>query len=217
MTAVKICGLTNPEDARMAMGMGADFLGFVNAEISPRYLSPDEIARIITETQPIVPTVLVTHSQDLSQILNSFEASTADVLQLHAPLTAEEYGEVKESVPAIIANVSIDARLKEADERLESRISEISGIADYILMDTKFGKEIGGTGKTYDWSIAAQLKKSSRKPVIVAGGLTPANVAQAAGQVRPFAVDVSSGVESMPGKKDPKKVKAFIENARLPL
>lgn len=214
MTFVKICGLTNPEDAQMAMDMGADFLGFVNAEKSPRYLTPDEVARIINEINPLVPTVLVTHSQDVTEILNSYEAAATDILQVHAPLSFDEYVEIKAMAPIVIANVSIDAGLEKATEKLKGRVAMISEVVDYILLDTKFGKEIGGTGKTYDWSIASDLKKDSLAPVVMAGGLNPGNVAEAVFQVKPFAVDVSSGVESVVGRKDPQKIRAFINQAK---
>jgi phosphoribosylanthranilate isomerase len=95
MTFVKICGLTNPEDAFMALEAGADLLGFVNAEKSPRYLTPEEISGIINEVAPGVPTVLVTHSVDVTHILNTYEAAATDIVQLHAPLTLDEYLEVK--------------------------------------------------------------------------------------------------------------------------
>jgi len=215
MTLVKICGLTNPEDALMAMEAGADLLGFVNAERSPRYLTPDEIARIISEIQPIVQTVLVTHSQDVSDILNNFHAAGTDVLQAHAPMTIVEYQELKESVPILIANISIEASLKSPTDALKKRVSAVSEIADYILFDTKFGTEIGGTGKPYNWDIAAGLKAHSQKRVIIAGGLNPANVAHAIMQATPFGVDVSSGVESAVGQKDAKLVSEFITRAKL--
>jgi phosphoribosylanthranilate isomerase len=214
---VKICGLTNPEDAQMAMDLGADLLGFVNAERSPRYLTPDEISRIIAEINPIVPTVLVTHSQDVTDILNNFEAAGTDILQAHAALTPDEYTELKDAVPTLIVNVSVDANLKSATEALKKRVSELSQIADYLLFDTKFGAEIGGTGRPYDWSIAAELKGHSQKPVIMAGGLTPKNVAEAIKSARPFGVDVSSGVESSVGIKDYNLVKEFIRQAKSPL
>jgi len=217
MTYTKICGLTNVEDAQMAIGLGADFLGFVNAEKSPRYLTPDGIARIIAEVQPLTPTVLVTHSQDISQILNDFDAATTDILQLHARLTLDEYEEIMGTIPTVIANVSVDAGLHAPTEELKARVSKVSELVDYILLDTRFGREIGGTGKAYDWSIAAALKAVSQKPIIIAGGLKPENVAEAVRRVQPFAVDVSSGVESAVGKKDAEKVRAFIENARPPL
>ncbi len=217
MTLVKICGLTNPEDAQAAMELGADLLGFVNAENSPRYLTPDEISRIISEIQPLVPTVMVTHSQDTGEILNSFEASGADILQAHAPLQMSEYSELKERVSTVIANISIDAGLKSPTEELKRRVAKVSEIADYILLDTKVGKEIGGTGVSYDWAVAAELKAFSKKPVIIAGGLNPSNVAQAVKQLKPFAVDVSSGVESEVGMKDPAKLEAFIKRAKLAL
>ncbi len=217
VTLVKICGLTNPEDAQAAMELGADLLGFVNADNSPRYLTPDEISRIISEVQPIVPTVMVTHSQDTSEILNSFDAARADILQLHAPLLLGEYSELKERVSTIIANVSIEAGLKSPTEELKRRVAKVSKTVDYILLDTKVGKEIGGTGVPYDWSVAAELKAFSKKPVIIAGGLNPLNVALAVKQVKPFAVDVSSGVESEVGLKDRTKLEAFIKRAKLAL
>ena len=217
MTLVKICGLTNPGDAQMAMEAGADLLGFVNAERSPRYLTPDEISGIIAEIQPRVPTVMVTHSQEIDEILNSFEAAGADILQVHAPLQIDEYSEIKRRVPAVIANIPIDSKADKATETLKAKTSKVSEIVDYILFDTKFGKELGGTGVSYDWSVAAQLKAYSKKPIIIAGGLTPANVAAAVRQVRPFAVDVSSGVESEVGIKDPAKVTAFVKRAKAPV
>lgn len=217
MTLVKICGLTNPEDARTAMDSGADLLGFVNAEASPRYLTPDEIARIISEVDPVVPTVLVAHSRDVTGLLNSFEAAGTDILQLHAPLAPDEYAQVKASVPEVIANVSVDSGLAAATPELKDRVRMVSERVDYLLLDTKFGKEIGGTGRTYDWSIAAELKRHSSKPVIMAGGLTPSNVADAVRQVKPYGADVSSGVESVVGRKDPAKVRAFVRNAKSPL
>ncbi len=215
MTLVKICGLTNAEDTRMAMDLGADLLGFVNAEGSPRYLTPDEIARIISEVQPVVPTVLVTHLQDVDQILNNFDAATTDILQLHAPLTLDDYRRIMEAVPVVIANVSVDADQRVLTRELRERVYRLSEIVSYILLDTRFGGEIGGTGRSYDWSIAAALKAVSHKPIIIAGGLNSDNVAEAVRQVHPFAVDVSSGVESAPGRKDVEMMRAFIENAKM--
>lgn len=213
---VKICGLTNPNDVNLALGFGADLLGFVNAEDSPRYLSSDEIARIIAETEPTVPTVLVTHSRDIGQIINEFEASTADVLQVHVGLPLPDYLELKSRVPAVIANISIDSDADETDAWLERRVTEVSEIVDYILFDTRVGREIGGTGRNYDWDLARQLARKSYKPVIIAGGLNPLNVGIAIRKAGPFGVDVSSGVESSPGIKDSDKLRAFILAAKSP-
>jgi phosphoribosylanthranilate isomerase len=214
MTKVKICGITNPEDAQMAIDLGADFLGFVNAEKSTRYLTPDEISRIISEVEPLIPTVLVTHSQSLDEITNSFEAAGTDILQIHAPLDITDYESIKEIVPTVIGNISIPAGLDTITSELKLRTKAVSEIVDYTLFDTKFGKEIGGTGRTYDWGIAKELEAYSNKPVIIAGGLNPSNVAEAVKKVSPFAVDVSSGVESEPGKKDPRMVREFIRRAK---
>jgi phosphoribosylanthranilate isomerase len=215
-TKVKICGLTNPEDALMAQDMGADMLGFVNAPRSPRYLTPDEIAMIIGEVSPLVPTVMVTHSQDVSEIINCFDASGADILQLHAPLHPEEYTEIRDRVPQVIANVSIDVSLGQISDALIERVCILSQAADYILFDTKSGNDIGGTGKIYNWAIAAELKEYAEKPVIVAGGLNPFNVGDAIKKIKPFAVDVSSGVELALGQKDPRLVEPFIRRAKSP-
>jgi len=215
---VKICGLTNLQDAGVAVDAEADFLGFVNAPMSPRFLEVDEIAGIIKELEPPVPTVLVTHSQAVEDIFLAFEGCGADVLQLHAALHLEEYRYIGKRIHdaggAVIANISIPAELEAPTPELIGRVKEVSALADDILLDTKAGKEIGGTGVTYDWSIAAELKKHSKAPVIIAGGLGPDNVSKAVAEVHPFAVDVSSGVESRPGKKDEPKVRAFIKNAK---
>lgn len=214
MTIVKICGLTNLEDTVMAMNAGADLLGFVSAERSPRHLAPSEIAKIIREAGSSVPTVLVTHSQSVPDIIKRFEESCADILQLHAPLSPVEYRAIRASAEKVIANVSVEAGLRKVTKDLKVHVSGISELADYILLDTKFRGEIGGTGKTYDWAIAAELMKYSAKPIIIAGGLSPSNVADAIRQVKPFGVDVSSGVESAIGKKDTRKVREFVKNAK---
>lgn len=214
MAFVKICGLTNVEDACFAESAGADLLGFVNAQNSPRYLSPDEISRIIRELNPRVPTVLVSHSIDTTEILNNFEAAETDILQVHSPLTFDEYLELKERVPFVIANISIPAELEKSSDALKTRTSKLSSFVDYILFDTLAGTEIGGTGKTYDWSVAADLKAHSKVPIIIAGGLNPSNVEKAISISRPYAVDVSSGIERSIGEKDETMVASFIKRAK---
>lgn len=218
MAKVKICGLTNLEDAKAAIEAGADFLGFVNARKSPRFLSAAKIRRLLDELNPLVPTVLVTHSTGVKGITKSFKASGADILQLHARLLTEDYEklckEAHRSAHKVIINVSIPAGMNTPTRELAEQVGEASRFADYILFDTKAGSEIGGTGIAYDWKVAAALKQYTKKPVIIAGGLTPENVRDAIRAVRPFAVDVSSGVESKTGKKDEAKIKRFIRLAK---
>jgi phosphoribosylanthranilate isomerase len=211
MTHVKICGLTNPEDVLVAEDAGADLLGFVNAPNSPRYLTPDEINALITETEPIIPTVMVTHSIDVTEILNNFEAAGAGLLQIHAPLMIAEYDEIKSVVPGIIANISIPSDAHTVTPQMVNRVKAISQIADYILLDAKVGAMIGGTSTSYDWSLARDLINHSEAPVFIAGGLNPGNVKDAIAVAQPTGVDVSSGVEDSPGKKSTEKLIAFIK------
>jgi len=211
---VKICGLTNLGDARMAVEAGADFLGFVNAPKSPRFLETDEIKSLIKELEPPVPTVLVTHSQDVEELLFAFADSGADILQVHARLEPEGYKRVRQKVDNVIANVSVPAGLEEPAPELLEQVRMVSSFADFVLFDTTSKGEIGGTGVAHDWSVAAELKKASKAPVVVAGGLGPDNVADAVRIIQPFGVDVSSGVESEPGKKDANKVRDFIMRAK---
>ncbi|MBN2518657.1 MAG: phosphoribosylanthranilate isomerase [Candidatus Altiarchaeota archaeon] len=209
MTRVKICGITSLGDAELAMKSGADFLGFVNARNSPRFLTPERISGIVSSLKSKVPTVLVTHSQSLEEILDSFVRSGTDILQIHAPLKIVEYVKMKDEAK-IIANISIPSTLEKATDGLVKRVEVVSEICDFILFDTEVGGRIGGTGRTFHWSVAKELRSYCRKPVFLAGGLKPENVAIPLREVNPYAVDVSSGVESSPGKKDPQKVRDFI-------
>ncbi len=211
MVLVKICGLTNPEDVLLSIDAGADFLGFVNAK-SPRYLTPEEIARLISETDPSVPTVLVVDSTDTNIILNTFEAAGTDLLQIHAPLPLSDYSILKDSAPGLIATVHVP---KELTDTFMKRVYEISKIADYILLDTMSATASGGTGEVFNWGVVPRIR--SKAPIILAGGLSPENVSEAIRIARPFAVDVSSGVEMVKRKKDPSKLRRFIHLAKTSL
>lgn len=209
MTKVKICGITNLEDALLAIDAGADFLGFVNAKKSPRYLSLGEVNHIVSSLPSNIPTVLVTHSQSLDEILNAFQKSGVDMVQVHAPLEIGDYKKIKE-IAETIANVSIPSTITSPTDEIARRVEGLSEICDFILFDTKLGGQIGGTGETFHWNVARELKNYSEKPVFLAGGLTPGNISLAIREVDPYAVDVSSGVELSPGKKDPARVKDFV-------
>lgn len=209
MTKIKICGITNLEDALLAIDAGADFLGFVNARKSPRYLSPEKINHIVSSLPSKAPTVMVTHSQSLDEILDAFQKSETDMVQVHAPLEIGDYKKIKE-IAKTIANISIPFTIASPTDELIGRVEELSKICDFILFDTKLGGQIGGTGETFHWNVARELKDYSEKPVFLAGGLTPSNISLAIREVDPYAVDVSSGVELSPGKKDPARVKDFV-------
>lgn len=205
MTKVKICGITNLEDALVACEAGADALGFVlapEAKKKNRYIERDAALRIIEKLPPFITTVAVTVNEammDLAGHLTCF-----DCVQLHGE-------EEPEDCPP--AHVTIKA----------FRPGPGFGISDLdryqvraYLLDAYSTQGRGGLGETGDWEFA-KMAVGMRKPIILAGGLTPENVAEAVGTVRPYAVDTSSGVESAPGKKDHDRIRAFIHNAKASL
>lgn len=204
MTRVKICGITNLEDALLAADGGADAIGFVFAP-SPRRLPEDQAASIREKLPPFVSVVGIFVDPEPRRAKEVFDRVGLDFVQLYG---GDEGGFLEESGLSprkLIRSVSIGS---EAD--LEA-IRETS--AGFILLDTKVEGKAGGTGKTFDWGIASRAAAYGR-PIILSGGLNPENVAEAIRVAAPQAVDVSSGVESSPGKKDPDKVREFIRRAK---
>lgn len=198
MTRCKICGITNLDDALFAVDAGADALGFVFYEPSPRYIEPLQAAKIISELPPFVTTVglFVNHSQD--DVQDILKLTLLDLLQFHGEETETFCARFQRPyIKALGVDESVDIKAVEA--QFES--------AKALLLDTLDKKLKGGTGKTFDWNLVVSNLK---KPVILAGGLNPANVRKAIRQVKPYGVDVSGGVEADKGKKDPILVKAFL-------
>jgi len=204
---VKICGMKTLEDARFAVDRGADALGFVFWYMSPRRLEPTLAAAISAELPKSVLRVGVFVDAPREEIERTADAVGLDLLQLHGEEPPEAL--VGLSRPALKA-VRVGPKFT-AEEALR-----YSQTAAGIVVDTRLPGETqlpGGTGVAFDWSLVADL--ASRVPfLMLAGGLSPANVAAAVREVRPHAVDVSSGVERMPGRKDPERVAAFIQAAR---
>jgi phosphoribosylanthranilate isomerase len=199
---VKICGITNPDDALMAIDAGADALGFMFYEPSPRKLSLTAAANITRQLPPFVTKVGVFVNAGEGFIQQAIAACGLDRVQLHGDESPEFCR--KFSVPVIKA-----FRVRDADSlNVLPRYDTAAWLLDSYVSDKH-----GGTGATFNWELAMAAKKFGR-PIILAGGLTPENVGEAIRQVRPYAVDVSSGVESAPGKKDFGKVRAFIKSAR---
>jgi phosphoribosylanthranilate isomerase len=201
-TKIKICGITNAEDALAACAMGADAIGFVFAE-SPRQVSLEEAAEIADQLPPFVKTVGVFTSEN-PRVAAVADWVPLDLIQLHGDQTeqfAEWIGQDRVLRGVIVKNEKSLEWLKKWERG-----------AAYVLDTYAKGKK-GGTGTTFDWSLALKAKEFG-KPVILAGGLTPENVTEAIRIVRPYAVDVSSGVESFRGKKDHVKMKEFIDNVR---
>ncbi|MBT1071178.1 phosphoribosylanthranilate isomerase [Pelotalea chapellei] len=198
---IKICGITNLEDALTAVQAGADALGFVFCSASPRNVTPDQAAGIIRQLPPFVQTVGLFVNAELAIVNNTADHCGLDIIQLHGEESPDFCAAVKRRVIKAF-------RVKDASS-LESM--ESYPTAAYLL-DAWSPVAHGGTGHSFNWEIAAAA--AARLPIILAGGLTPDNVAAAVRQVRPYAVDVSSGVETAPGIKDPAKVREFIKKAR---
>jgi len=204
---VKICGIRSVEDARFAVASGADAVGFVFWYMSPRRVEPEQAAAISAELPESVLRVGVFVDAPREEIERVTQQVGLDVLQLHGEEPPEAL--IGLSRPALKA-IRVGPRFM-AEDALRYTKS-----AHGIVVDTRLPGETqmpGGTGVPFDWSLVANL--ADQVPfLMLAGGLSPANVASAVRAVRPDAVDVSSGVERMPGRKDPERVKAFIEASR---
>jgi len=204
MVKVKICGITSYEDARAAVEAGADALGFVFYDKSPRFINPVKAAGIISRLPPFIQTVGLFVNEETAQVNWTADYCGIDVVQLHGDETPEDCLEVKRRVIKafrVQKIVSLDPLEKYQDYQ----------VAGYLL-DAWSPDAYGGTGRTFNWELAQSAKQYG--PVILAGGLTADNIAEAIRVVKPYGVDVSSGVESAPGKKDLEKVKEFIRVAK---
>lgn len=198
---IKICGVTNLEDALVAAELGADAIGFVFYEKSPRYINPGAAAFIIRELPPFVATVGVFVNEPPARVVDIAKAAGVGCIQLHGD-------ETPEYCQAVGLRTIKALRVKDASVLNKLRSFTVSA----ILLDTYREGVPGGTGETFDWQIASEAAATGR--VILSGGLTPENVRQAIDKVQPYAVDVSSGVESRPGRKDHDKLRKFFEQVR---
>lgn len=203
---VKICGLTNAEDAAAAVEAGADAVGFVFHKKSPRCAEAAVVKGIVKTLPPFVLPIGVFVNEDAKVVRDVVDSCGLALAQLHGDETAAYCEALGRPVLKAI-------RLK--DRRSFLILAEFQGRAGVrgFLVDAFSSDAYGGTGQVADWSLAAEA--SSAAPVLLAGGLTPENVTQAILQVRPYGVDVSSGVEASPGKKDHEKVRAFVRAVRL--
>ncbi len=203
MIRIKICGLTNLRDARAAVAAGADWLGFVFFKKSPRYITPEAARRIIARLPEKIMKVGVFVDEPAARVRAIAGACGLDILQFHGRETAA-YGRRFENYPVMKA-----VRVKDAASLKKAR----QWPADYLLLDAFCPGAFGGTGKTFDWRLLPWVKKT-RKPVFISGGLSADNVGALLRRIAPFGVDVSSGVEKSPGKKDARKMRAFVMTVR---
>ncbi|HNQ91161.1 MAG TPA: phosphoribosylanthranilate isomerase [Verrucomicrobiota bacterium] len=199
---IKVCGITSREDAWAAIDEGVDALGFVFCAVSPRQVSPETAAAILATLPPFIAKVGVFVDAQPDVILETIARTGIDTLQFHGT-----------EPPSFCSQFALKT-LKAF--RIHDHAS-LERLRDYTtaawLLDTFVPGAAGGTGHTFNWDLAVRAREWER-PIVLAGGLTPANVATAIRQVRPFGVDVSSGVETAPGRKDRLKIREFVARAR---
>ena len=218
---IKICANTNLEDALMAAEAGADALGFVFAP-SKRQVNAAQVAAIVPHLPAALERVGVFNGHDAEQIAHAALDSGLTAVQLHSEydknLVERLATRFSGGVDVIQVMHWIVGSGPESAEATASQLREIAaqGIVGRVLIDSKVGTDSGGTGVSFDWEAAAEVFRNAPPSLrlIAAGGLTPENVAQAIARLRPWGVDVASGVEASPGRKDAQKTAQFIRNAR---
>ena len=199
MTKIKICGLTRSRDIACVNEYKPDYVGFVFFEKSSRYVSPDQAVQLKLQLDSSIPVAGVFLDNDISMVRQLADAHVIDLIQLHGETMGETF--IKELRAVTDLPVIRAFCIREPEDIRRAAQSS----ADYILLDSG----AGGTGQTFDWSLIQELGR----PYFLAGGLTPENVAEAVQQLYPYAVDVSSGVETE-GVKDAEKIRSFLEAVR---
>ena len=213
MVKVKICGFTRGEDVKAACSLGVDMVGVILVPKSPRYVPVERAGRILKAASEGVAKVAVFIPRGLEDVEDIYRKLEPDYLQFHLTFPADELLEIRGDLEAeIIAVVPIPRKIERPTDIVDRAI-EVAEVADFVSIDTK-GPTGGGTGLTHNWNLSAVIRGVVDKPVFLAGGLNPSNVGHAIKVVRPYGVDVATGVESSPGKKDPKLMREFIEAAR---
>ncbi len=213
-TRIKICCMASTEEAALAISLGADAIGLVGRMPSGPGPIPDALIReIALSVPPMVDTFLLTSETSADEIIRHHGRTRTKTIQLVDKLKVGTYAALKQALPS----VNIVQVIHVLDPCSVGQAIEVSEAADAILLDSGNPflaiKELGGTGRTHDWSLSRQIREQVRCPVILAGGLNASNVDLAIRQVRPFAVDVCSGVRSG-DRLDPVKLQAFIDRVR---
>ena len=198
---VKICGMTNLKDVKVAVDGGVDAVGFIFYKKSPRSVTMQAVRKIVLELPPFVDSVGVFVNETAEQINKIADRCNLDRVQLHGNESPTFCKKIRRRVIKAIRVKDIQSLKKLSDYPVSS-----------FLLDTFSEDQYGGTGKVFDWNLAYPAKKYG--PIILAGGLTPNNVRQAIQRIQPYGVDVCSGVESQPGIKDHKKMQIFLKNVK---
>jgi phosphoribosylanthranilate isomerase len=207
MTRVKICGVTDSTDRNAVVAAGADAVGVIHGVPvdTPREVDEETAETLAGSVPPFVTSVLVTMPTTVQEAVRRIERVEPDAVQVHDGLSPAELGALASRITQDIVSVV------EADA---PDIEDYAAHADALLVDSVDADGGGGTGETHDWERTRDLVDSLNVPVVLAGGLTPENVAEAAETVEPFAVDVASGVETSGGTKDHNAVGQFVRNAK---
>lgn len=220
MTRVKVCGMTNCADALAAIKCGADAIGFlVNNGPGPseRFITASTARDIIATLPPLCTTVLVTTETNPTIIEELARATRVTTVQCHAEVSPDDVRTIRAALPylSIIKSVHVSGDAA----HVRAYMQPFDHIVDAFVLDTAKPEQglVGGTGETHDWTVSAEIVRTSAKPIILAGGLTPHNVRDAITTVQPYAVDANSGVSRSRTEKDPEKMRAFIHNAHITL
>ena len=198
---VKICGMTNLKDVKVAVDGGVDAVGFIFYKKSPRSVTMQAVRKIVLELPPFVDSVGVFVNETAEQINKIADRCNLDRVQLHGNESPTFCKKIRRRVIKAIRVKDIQSLKKLSEYPVSS-----------FLLDTFSEDQYGGTGRVFDWNLAYPAKKYG--PIILAGGLTPNNVRQAIQRIQPYGVDVCSGVESQPGIKDHKKMQTFLKNVK---
>jgi len=207
---IKICGITNAVDLDLAIKCGADAVGFISdvPVDTPRKIAATTAASLIKKVPVFVTSVLVIMPKSADEAISLIQKTRPRAVQIHSDLAVREIQRLNDQIDMpIIKTIGVSDF---ADTM--SRINEVEDLVDAILLDT-VGDRPGGTGVAHDWKVSAEIVRRCSIPVILAGGLKPENVSKAVSIVKPYAVDVASGIE-MNGRKDASKLNAFIREAK---
>ncbi|MBT9170014.1 MAG: N-(5'-phosphoribosyl)anthranilate isomerase [Actinobacteria bacterium] len=207
-TRIKICGITNSDDALLAQELGADAVGFIFFARSPRAVLPLRAVEIIAQLAPFVSKVGVFVDEEEDTVLEVAARCGLDTLQLHGQESLSYCSDLRSRGFKIIKAIRIG---ENSEEKLTYLLKHYQNV-DAFLFDTYHPQKKGGTGLPFDWRLAEGLVTD--RPVILSGGLNEENVLEAIMRLRPYAVDVSSGLERQPGKKDEQKMRQFFEQVR---
>ncbi len=217
---IKICGNTNLEDCALAASLGADAVGFVFAP-GKRTVTAAQVGAITATLGPNLEKIGVFTTGSFSQIVDTANEAGLTGVQLHGAFAPSLLGELRRALPRPQKVIQVlqwytDVLSEEQADELAQQLRDVerNGTADAVLVDSCTRTKSGGTGVAFDWQAARPVLGGLRLPLIVAGGLTPENVATAVAELDPWGVDVASGVELSPGRKDAERLRTFIRSAR---